>query len=180
MDFSLADALLIASSGRATSISFLLDAICISLCHQSRSAHRRIGPMAERGGFEPPMPFGIHTFQACSFDRSDTSPQNHPTPGYSFTSRSRIWRDTEAPVCVHTRFHERAILLRFPAGKRPPPLITPLREIKSNPPRKTPVFRPSFKGKVIGEPGHRLSFSIYPDYAGDFLDNQICGSRSSC
>ncbi len=30
--------------------------------------------MAVREGFEPSMPFDIHTFQACSFDRSDTSP----------------------------------------------------------------------------------------------------------
>ena len=29
---------------------------------------------AEREGFEPSMRFRIHTFQACSFDRSDTSP----------------------------------------------------------------------------------------------------------
>ena len=31
--------------------------------------------MAEREGFEPSIPlWGIHTFQACSFDHSDTSP----------------------------------------------------------------------------------------------------------
>ena len=30
--------------------------------------------MAEREGFEPSMRCRIHTFQACSFDRSDTSP----------------------------------------------------------------------------------------------------------
>jgi hypothetical protein len=30
---------------------------------------------AERVGFEPTIPFwGIHTFQACSFDHSDISP----------------------------------------------------------------------------------------------------------
>lgn len=30
---------------------------------------------AEREGFEPSIPFrGIHTFQACSFNHSDTSP----------------------------------------------------------------------------------------------------------
>ena len=32
--------------------------------------------MAEREGFEPSIPFGIHTFQACSFDRSDISPNS--------------------------------------------------------------------------------------------------------
>ena len=32
---------------------------------------------AEKEGFEPSIPFwGIHTFQACSFDHSDTSPFN--------------------------------------------------------------------------------------------------------
>ena len=31
--------------------------------------------MAERRGFEPPIPCGIHAFQACTLDLSDTSPQ---------------------------------------------------------------------------------------------------------
>ena len=31
--------------------------------------------MAEREGFEPSIPCGIHTFQACAFGRSATSPQ---------------------------------------------------------------------------------------------------------
>ncbi len=30
--------------------------------------------MAVRGGFEPPIRCRIHTFQACSFSHSDTSP----------------------------------------------------------------------------------------------------------
>ena len=30
--------------------------------------------MAEREGFEPSKPFDLHTFQACSFDHSDTPP----------------------------------------------------------------------------------------------------------
>ncbi len=30
--------------------------------------------MAVREGFEPSIPFDIHTFQACSFNHSDTSP----------------------------------------------------------------------------------------------------------
>jgi hypothetical protein len=28
-----------------------------------------------REGFEPSKPFDLHTFQACSFDHSDTSPE---------------------------------------------------------------------------------------------------------
>ncbi len=34
--------------------------------------------MAVRGGFEPPIRCRIHTFQACSFSHSDTSPCCHP------------------------------------------------------------------------------------------------------
>ncbi len=30
--------------------------------------------VAVREGFEPSKPFDLHTFQACSFDHSDTSP----------------------------------------------------------------------------------------------------------
>lgn len=30
--------------------------------------------MEERAGFEPAIPFGIHTFQACAIDHSATSP----------------------------------------------------------------------------------------------------------
>jgi hypothetical protein len=30
--------------------------------------------VAVRQGFEPWVPCGTHTFQACSFDHSDTSP----------------------------------------------------------------------------------------------------------
>ncbi len=32
--------------------------------------------VAVREGFEPSMPFDIHTFQACSFGHSDTSPDS--------------------------------------------------------------------------------------------------------
>ena len=30
--------------------------------------------MAERGGFEPPIPYGIHAFQACALGHYATSP----------------------------------------------------------------------------------------------------------
>ena len=30
--------------------------------------------MADGGGFEPPVPFGTHAFQACTIDRSVTHP----------------------------------------------------------------------------------------------------------
>lgn len=32
--------------------------------------------MAERGGFEPPKPFGLHAFEARAFDHSAISPKN--------------------------------------------------------------------------------------------------------
>ena len=35
---------------------------------------RSFSNMAVRGGFEPPIRCRIHTFQACSFSHSDTSP----------------------------------------------------------------------------------------------------------
>ena len=35
--------------------------------------------MAEREGFEPSIPCGIHTFQACAFDHSATSPKSFNT-----------------------------------------------------------------------------------------------------
>lgn len=30
--------------------------------------------LADGGGFEPPIPFGIHAFQACAIDHSATHP----------------------------------------------------------------------------------------------------------
>ena len=36
--------------------------------------------VAERGGFEPPIPFwSIHAFQACALNHSAISPTNPPT-----------------------------------------------------------------------------------------------------
>ena len=45
--------------------------------YTKKSSHFRTSSslnMAVRGGFEPPIRCRIHTFQACSFSRSDTSP----------------------------------------------------------------------------------------------------------
>lgn len=33
--------------------------------------------MAEKRGFEPPVPFGTQSFQDCTINRSDTSPLFH-------------------------------------------------------------------------------------------------------
>ena len=41
--------------------------------------------MAVRGGFEPPIRCRIHTFQACSFSHSDTSPN-------CFAARPHRWQ----------------------------------------------------------------------------------------
>lgn len=35
----------------------------------------RVIIMAERGGFEPPIPYGIHAFQACALGHYATSPE---------------------------------------------------------------------------------------------------------
>lgn len=35
---------------------------------------RLLNFVAEGEGFEPSKPFDLHTFQACSFDHSDTPP----------------------------------------------------------------------------------------------------------
>ena len=42
--------------------------------------------LAEREGFEPSKSYPLHTFQACSFDRSDTSPNkvDLAIPGATF------------------------------------------------------------------------------------------------
>ena len=41
------------------------------------SENRRFRVMAEKEGFEPSIRcYRIHTFQACSFSHSDTSPEN--------------------------------------------------------------------------------------------------------
>ncbi len=45
--------------------------------YAKKSSHFRTSSslnMAVRGGFEPPIRCRIHTFQACSFSHSDTSP----------------------------------------------------------------------------------------------------------
>jgi hypothetical protein len=50
--------------------------VCIWVCIEfimAVSLYLR-GGVAVREGFEPSKPFGLHTFQACSFGRSDTSP----------------------------------------------------------------------------------------------------------
>ena len=39
-----------------------------------QGADGRLREMAVREGFEPSVPCGTHTFQACSFGHSDTSP----------------------------------------------------------------------------------------------------------
>src|SRR5256885_15516978 len=36
--------------------------------------------LADGGGFEPPVPFGTHAFQACTINRSVTHPNNLPLP----------------------------------------------------------------------------------------------------
>ena len=55
---------------------------------EKKSSHFRTSfslNMAVRGGFEPPIRCRIHTFQACSFSHSDTSPN-------CFAARPHRWQ----------------------------------------------------------------------------------------
>ena len=45
-----------------------------SLTAKKKAPERGFLYLAVREGFEPSKPFDLHTFQACSFDHSDTSP----------------------------------------------------------------------------------------------------------
>ena len=56
--------------------------------YTKKSSHFRTSSslnMAVRGGFEPPIRCRIHTFQACSFSHSDTSPN-------CFAARPHRWQ----------------------------------------------------------------------------------------
>ncbi len=48
----------------------------LTIRHEKGPARGPFSCLAEREGFEPSIPFGIHTFQACSFDHSDISPDS--------------------------------------------------------------------------------------------------------
>ena len=52
--------------------------------------------MAVRGGFEPPIRCRIHTFQACSFSHSDTSPNCFATKPHGWQRGATIgsWSKT--------------------------------------------------------------------------------------
>ena len=63
--------------------------------------------MAEREGFEPSVRFWrTHTFQACSFDRSDTSPEMQ-CPAWAGHARESLYQgrgDRNAMIlCARTR-----------------------------------------------------------------------------
>ena|GEM_PF-1895357 len=57
---------IVLDSKQAESIDFYESSRLLWICSEEK--------MAVREGFEPSIPFGIHTFQACSFGHSDTSP----------------------------------------------------------------------------------------------------------
>ncbi len=57
----------------------LIPPACVQYAKKSPHFHASSSlNMAVRGGFEPPIRCRIHTFQACSFSHSDTSPYCHP------------------------------------------------------------------------------------------------------
>ncbi len=59
------------------SVRWLWCKFCKSIEHMSfwDKEFCRVG-MAERGGFEPPIPYDIHAFQACALGHYATSPEN--------------------------------------------------------------------------------------------------------
>ncbi len=73
---------------------------------------KKIRKLAVREGFEPSMPFDIHTFQACSFDRSDTS------PGDSLC-HARIYVDDRLASQAQGRVEKQnaGLLKPYPAGR---------------------------------------------------------------
>ena len=62
--------------------------------------------MAEREGFEPSKSYPLHTFQACSFDRSDTSPIDSDL--YNDAPRSQSSLTMVVTQSSHTPAHESA------------------------------------------------------------------------
>ena len=59
--------------------------------------------MAVREGFEPSIPFGIHAFQACSFDHSDTSPLDvYIAFIWLITNTNRVTRGMLVTVVVNS------------------------------------------------------------------------------
>ncbi len=66
---------------------------------EKKSSHFRTSSslnMAVRGGFEPPIRCRIHTFQACSFSHSDTSPNCFATKPHGWQRGATIgsWSKT--------------------------------------------------------------------------------------
>ena len=56
--------------------------------------------LAEREGFEPSIRgYRIHTFQACSFSRSDTSPENKRARLYQFSPNRKRTAMVQVPLC---------------------------------------------------------------------------------
>ena len=67
--------------------------------YTKKSSHFRTSSslnMAVRGGFEPPIRCRIHTFQACSFSHSDTSPNCFATKPHGWQRGATIgsWSKT--------------------------------------------------------------------------------------
>src|SRR5207245_4346591 len=48
--------------------------------------------MADGGGFEPPVPFGTHAFQACTINHSVTHPEQSSFPSESYCRLGQAYR----------------------------------------------------------------------------------------
>ena len=96
-----------------------------SHCDNSKRGTRPLLELAEREGFEPSKSYPLHTFQACSFDRSDTSPtdsftmvvtQSSHTPAHESAATVapfRAWRSSQLAVA---RGPERVTIVRIHPG----------------------------------------------------------------
>ncbi len=101
-----------------------------SHCDNSKRGPRPLLELAEREGFEPSKSYPLHTFQACSFDRSDTSPtdsnltvpmelavtQSSHTPAHESAATVapfRAWRSSQLAVA---RGPERVTIVRIHPG----------------------------------------------------------------
>lgn len=65
-------------TGVYTKINSMQEIILLSLQEPIREYFT--SQMAERGGFEPPIPYGIHPFQGCALSHYATSPYRMDGP----------------------------------------------------------------------------------------------------
>jgi hypothetical protein len=66
--------------------------------------------MAVREGVEPSIPYGIHTFQACSFGHSDTSPNVYAVNPFLFAQKTHLSVPLRRRANVHKHASKRNLI----------------------------------------------------------------------